>query len=339
MSFARSISNTLAAAAIGILASGGLLRAQELKEITIALDWIPNVEFAGLWIAMEKGYFAEEGLKVEFLPGGPNATPAAVSVAAGKADFGYTSWLPFADAILRKNDFKLVAATFPESPQCVISLAKKPILAAKDLVGSSILVPAPNAKIAIEATLKLNDLPSEWKEVPSGFSPEPLLAGQADGFVGFATNQVITLEKLGLELDKDFHFTSFYDMGFPQFGSGIFVPTQTLQEHSDTVRGFLKALARGWALNAQDPSIGADLAVGKFGRDLGLNAAQQLRQNEIQISRMPENPREMLVLDREIISGPMYAAAEVTGREGLPDPAKIIDFDLMAEIQSELRNN
>ena len=332
----RTITKSLIVIAVALMASIGPSHAQELKTLTVALTWIPNVQFAGLWIAMDQGYFKEEGLKIKFIRGGPKTAPAAVSVAAGKAQIGYTHWLPFVDAVLRGNKFKLIAATYPQSPQGVISLAKKPILTAKDLLGSGILTPAPNAKIAVDATLRINGLNLNWKQIPAGFSPEPLIAGQGDGFIGFATNQVITMEKLGLKRNKDFYFTSFYDMGFPQFADGIFVQEAFLKSDRRVVVGFLRALARGWEKNMKNPAFAADLTIKNPAKDLGLNPAQQRRQNEIQIARMPKNPRDVLVLDRATISGPMYKAALATGRKALPEPSTIMDFDIMDEIQSGL---
>ena len=51
---------------------------------------------------------------------------------------------------------------------------------------------------------------------------------------------------------------------------------------------------------------------------------------------MPKNPRDVLILDRATISGPMYKAALATGRKALPEPSTIMDFDIMGEIQSGL---
>ena len=86
----------------------------------------------------------------------------------------------------------------------------------------------------------------------------------------------------------------------------------------------------------KNPAFAADLTIKNPAKDLGLNPAQQLRQNEIQIARMPKNPRDVLVLDRAAISGPMYKAALATGRKALPEPSTIMDFDIMGEIQSGL---
>lgn len=160
-------------------------RAQDLKKVRIALGWIPDVQYAGMWIAMNEGYFAEEGIEVEFILGGPNAAGPVVSVSSGAADIGISAWLPLIDAVRKGNDFDLFAYTFPKSPLGLISLAADPIVKPEDIVGAKILSQDLNARTAIDAVLKLNNLPVQWEEVPAGFSPEPLLAKQGKGYVAF----------------------------------------------------------------------------------------------------------------------------------------------------------
>ena len=113
--------------AMAALAAPSIARAQA-KSIKVALGWINNVEYAGVWMGLENGYFKEEGLDVKTLPGGPNAPPPPVTVASGGAEIGYGNWLPYLDALARGNDFVLLAGTFPVSPLGILSLPGKPIL-------------------------------------------------------------------------------------------------------------------------------------------------------------------------------------------------------------------
>ena len=131
------------------------------------MSWIPNVEYGGVWIAMEKGYFADEGLSIKHFPGGPNAPKPPVTLAAGKIDIGYGSWYSFLDAVSRGNDFVLIAATFAVSPLGILSLGDNPIRKPADIIGKKILAQGATERKAIEATLILNNLPNNWKAVPA----------------------------------------------------------------------------------------------------------------------------------------------------------------------------
>ncbi|WP_428668962.1 ABC transporter substrate-binding protein [Reyranella sp.] len=315
----------------------------QVKPVRVAFGWIYNVEYAGVWMALENGYFKEEGLDVKTLPGGPNAPPSPVTVASGGAEIGYGTWLPYLDAVNRGNDFVLVAGTFPVSPLGILSLPAKPILKAADIVGKKILAQGPNERTAIDATLALNNLPKTWEFVPAGFSPEPLLSKAGDGYTAYGTNQAVTLEvKMNMVRGKDFFFTSFDEMGYKSFANLIFVKRDYLQAERATVVKFLRALTRGWTEDLKDPAVAARLAVNKYGADLGLDLKQQTRQNELQFA-MLKNPAKpdapLLTLDRDTIAGPMYAAAKASGRDKLPDVDKLCDFSVMTEVHASLKKS
>jgi ABC-type nitrate/sulfonate/bicarbonate transport system substrate-binding protein len=328
-------------AAAGVLAAPAV-RAQG-KPVRVALGWINNVEYAGVWMALENGYWKEDGLDVKTIPGGPNAPPPPVTVASGGAEFGFGTWLPYLDAVGRGNDFVLVAGTFPVSPLGILSLPAKPILKAADIVGKKILAQGPNERTAIDATLALNNLPKQWEFVPAGFSPEPLLAKAGDGYTAYGTNQAITLEvKMNMVRGKDFFFTSFDEMGYKSFANLVFVKRDYLKAERATVVKFLRGLTRGWAEDVKDPAVAAKLVVNKYGADLGLDLKQQTRQNELQFAMLknPGKPDEpLLTLDRDTIAGPMYAAAKASGRDKLPEVDQLCDFSVMQEVHASLKKS
>jgi len=333
------------ATATGALALGGTIglrsaRAQT-KPVRAALGWINNVEYAGVWLGLENGYFKEEGLDLKTLPGGPNAPPPPVTVASGGAEFGFAAWLPFLDAVNRGNDFVLVGGVFPVSPLGILSLPGKPILKAADIVGKKILAQGPNERTAIDATLALNNLPKTWEFVPAGFSTEPLLAKAGDGYTAFGTNQAVTLEvKMNMVRGKDFFFTSFDSMGYKAYTNLVFCTRAYLQAERATVVKFMRGLTRGWMADLKDPAVGAKLAVDKYGADLGLDLKQQTRQNELQYAMLknPDKPdQKLMVLDRDSIAGPMYAAAKASGRDKLPDVDKLCDFSVMADVHASIK--
>ena len=330
----------LQAASAATVAGPFAARAQA-KPVRLALSWINNVEYAGFWMALENGYFKEEGIEIKHLSGGPNAPPPLVTVAASGADIGYATWLPFLDALGRGNDFVLIAGTFPVSPLGIISLPGKPILSAADIVGKKILAQGPNERTAIDATLSLNNLPKQWEMVPAGFSPEPLLAKAGDGYTAFGTNQAVSLERMGMVRGKDFHFTSFDSMGYRFYFSLLFTSRAYLTAERPTVVKFLRSVTRGWMENEKDPAVAAKLCVDRYGADLGLDLKQQTRQNELQLA-MTKNPSKpdqpLLVLDRDAITGPMAEAAKASGRPAL-DVDKFVDFALMQEVHASLKKS
>jgi ABC-type nitrate/sulfonate/bicarbonate transport systems, periplasmic components len=324
-----------------LVAAAGTVLADELPKVRVQLGWIGNVQYGEQYIALEDGLFKKHGIDVTISPGGPNAPSALTSVAAGDADIGFTGWLPFLDAVAKGNDYVLIAAQMQVSPLGIISLKDKPILKPQDLVGSKILAQGPNEKTAIEATLSLAGLPrDQWTQVPAGFSPEPLISKAGEGYTGFATNQVITLEQMGLVKDKDFYFRSFDDLGFKGYAGIAFTSRKYLDEHRDRVVAYLQAIVEAWQKNEKDFSYAPKLIVEKYGADYGLDILQQTRQNEVQAPYYrpggdPDFP--IYSINLEHIAGPMMDAARASGRTNLPDASKIAAPDLVLEALANLK--
>jgi ABC-type nitrate/sulfonate/bicarbonate transport system substrate-binding protein len=255
-----------------------------------------------------------------------------VVVASGRAEVGYTTWLPFLDAVAKGNRFVMIAATFPRSPLGIISLPRKPLRKPADLVGAKILAQGANEQSSIDATLALAGLAKQWTMVPTGFSPEPLLAGDADGYTAFEVNQTITLERMGLKRDVDFFFTSFDELGFRGYAGIAFTTQEVLHAQRPLLLGTLKGLVRGWQDVAADPAAAAKLVVEKYGADYGLDLAQQTRQAQLEVPLMKlPGQQELLVMDRAAVAGPMTAAAKATGRSVPEDLDSIADFRLAEE--------
>lgn len=329
----RFLRRSLAAA--GALAAPYAVFAQSkpLRAVTTAFAWINNVQHAGYWIALDRGYFAAEGIDAKHLQGGPNAPSPLATVSAGKAEIGQANWLPFLDAVKQGNDFVIVGTNFPASPLAIISRADKPIRTAKDLVGARILAQGPNERTAIEATLALNNLPNQYTFVPAGFSPEPLLAKQGDAYTAFVTNQPLTLERMGLKPEKDFHVVTFDQLGFKAAATLVFVSRASLQKDRAMLAGYMRALVRGWTDNEKDPALAAQLTVTKYGADLGLDAKQQQRMNEAQIP-LARASKRLFEMDPERIRS-MFAAAKATGRSDLPAADRIFDMSILEEAYKE----
>ena len=311
---------------------------QTLTSVTTALGWIPNAEYAGLWIAIENGYFAEEGIEIHYTPGGPNAPGVLVSLSAGDAQYAGGDWIPFLEAVGKGNDFVVLGAAFPTSPAAIISLAKHPVKEPKDLVGIRILNQMPADKNTVDFILNKAGLPLDYTLVPTGFSPEPLVAGDGDAYFAFATNQPITLENMGLKRDTDFFVTLMADLGYATPAGIIIADKKYVAENRPLVVGYLKALVRGWIENGKDPKVAAQLIVDKYGADFGLELAQQIRQNElgqplIQTAGAP-GP---FWFDPAVVQTTIAAIAKSAGITTMPPTEQIVDLGPLEEALAAIK--
>ncbi|MCU1662884.1 MAG: hypothetical protein QOI36_3980 [Pseudonocardiales bacterium] len=322
----------LAACGAGGDTGGGPTASTSLR---VALGWITNVEFAGFWLADDRGYYKQEGLAVEFLPGGPNAPDPTQTLAAGGAEIAIpVAMQAFLSAVNQGNDFVAYGTMFQNAPSALLSLTKKPVRTAKDLVGARVLGQQ-GVQPYVEAAMRLAGVPVQYEFIPVGYEPSPLVEGQGDVYTCFATNQPITLEQQGMVQDRDFVVTTYEQLGLPQYSSPLCSKRSWLDANRPIVEKFMRATIRGWQDNTADPSVAAHLAVEKYGADLGLDLAQQTRENQLQI---PYTQSELTTssglfrIDPARLSGPMYAAYKAAGVTPLPDVAKIVDTSVLDNV-------
>lgn len=314
-----------------------LTSAQALTPMTYAMGWIPNVEYAGFWVALENGYFAEEGIEGLYTPGGPNAPGVLVRLAAGQAEIAGGDWMPLLEARARGNDFIVLGSAFPKSPAALMSMAANPVLKPEDLIGKRILNQMPADANTINFILENAGLDGDYELVQTGFSPEPLLAGDGDAYMAFATNQPITFENMGLVEGKDFHVTLMADLGY-DIPAGPFVASRKfVEENRDLVVRYLRALARGWIENGKDPSFAASLVTSKYGADFGLEQSQQVRQSELgqQLVTADDAPGPFW-FDPNLVDTTVAAIAEASGIETPPRASEIVDLGPLEEALASL---
>ncbi len=238
------------------------------------------------------------------------------------------------DAINEGNDFVVFGTQYQSSPGAVLSLADKPVTKPEDLVGITFLGQE-GVNVLIDAVLDIAGLPKDYDFVVAGFTPDPLIEGQGDAYSCFAVNQPITLEQQGMVEGEDFVVTTWADLGLPSYSNLFFAERSWLADNRDTVVGFIRATIKGWEQNEVDPAVAAALAVEKYGADLGLDLAQQTRQNELQIPLMKSDLTDasgLFRIDPELWDGAMTAAYLAADRESAPAAADVLDLTILDDV-------
>lgn len=340
----RSVLVKTAASAGGVTLGGAFLAAcdapareqsgagaqAEVQPVKVQFLWIKNVEFAGEWIADTDGTYKKEGVKPEFLSGGPNVDGVAV-VSAGGADIGLTGgFTELIDANAKGSEFVAFAAAFQKSPGGVLSLARKPVHKPEDLVGKKI-GGQEGARRVLDAVLKLNNLPPNYEFVPVGFDPQPLIEGACEAYTCYVTNQPLVLAEKNIP-----HVAVTYtDLGFVSYGNVFFAKRSVLKAKRDAIVRYLRATIIGWEKNAKDPAIAAKLAVEKYGADLGLSLSQQILENKAQIALSESEvtkAKGLFWMDPDRITGPVYRSLTAAGRTNLPKMEDFVDLSILKDV-------
>jgi ABC-type nitrate/sulfonate/bicarbonate transport system substrate-binding protein len=225
--------------------------------IRVALDWTPNTNHTGLFVAQQEGWFRQAGLDVQFLP--YNNTPPDTLVGSGAADFGISFQDQFTYAKGAGADEVSVMAILQHwATQIAVRADRADITSPKDLdgktyggFGAAYEVPK------MQAVIKAAGGTGQFKSVILGTAAyEALYAGQVDFTEPFVTWEGIEAQLRGQPL-KTFDYT---DYGFPDAYSVLLVGNGTwLGAHPDQARAFVQAVQRGYQLAADDPATGAEL--------------------------------------------------------------------------------
>jgi ABC-type nitrate/sulfonate/bicarbonate transport system substrate-binding protein len=278
-----SSSSSSTAAAASATASGSAsassTTAADLGALSYRLSWIKNVEFAGSYIADSKGYYKTAGFSsVNLISGGASATPMEADVATGKALFGVSSPDITGAAIMKGAPLVIIGAEYQKNPFAIMSMAKTPILTAKDMYGKKIGVQVANTSVWTSFLKAAGLDASKITVVPVQFDPTPLTQGTVDGWFSFITNEPNELRS------KGFKVATFLlaDQGYPLVSETYFTTKDTLSSKPDVVKAFLTAEIKGWKDSIADPGLGATLTVSTYGKGLGLTIPEQTQESATQ---------------------------------------------------------
>lgn len=227
--FLRGSAGVIGVAALGTSLLPRVARAQDVTPLDFQIRWLKEVSFGGWFAGIENGYFADEGIELNVIAGGPTLDVQQV-VAGGSVPIGEG----ITDRILigrvdQGIPFKIIGALYQRSPAAFMSFAEKNITTPADMVGKRIATTAEGRPL-VEALFTNAGLPAtEWTFVPSGFDPSPIVNDEADLFHGFRTGQGNLLELGGQAMN----YVTYDQFDFPVYDAPIFVLDSTLETQED----------------------------------------------------------------------------------------------------------
>ena len=252
---------------IAALSIGG--PAFALDRVVHQLGWIKSVQFGGHFMAIEQGYFKDQGIDAEFTPGGPG-TDTTTAVAAGQAMTTDGDVEGVVRSRLNGIPVKAFAAIMQKAPGAIMSLAKTPIKGLADFPGKTIALPN-GTRPQLELLLKAAKIdPTTVNFVPVGTDPGMLASGQVDGYYGWATNQGVMLKTRGVDIAVAY----MNDLGLPGYAGVLYATDDTIQKNHELLVRWLKAEIKGWQWFLDHPDETAKLMVDKYGQR-GLNLQAQ----------------------------------------------------------------
>ncbi|HEV2067929.1 MAG TPA: ABC transporter substrate-binding protein [Thermomicrobiales bacterium] len=258
----RQLVQTAAGGALAVTGAAALSlpkasSAQDLTEVTLALDWYPNANHAGIYMALDRGYFREVGLDVEvFTPADP--TTVLQTVGAGRDTFGISYQNDVLQARAQGVPVVSVAALVQHPLNSLMVLEESGIESPADLEGKTIAMAGlPSDEAYIETILQSVGLSIDDVEVVNvGYDLMPaVLSGRADAVIGvYWTHETILAEQEGHPV----RYFRIEEYGVPDYYELVLVTgEQTIAEQEEVVRSMLGALRKGYnaAMRAPEEAL------------------------------------------------------------------------------------
>ena len=226
-------------------------------KIKFTLDWKFEGPATPYLVALDKGYYKDEGLDVTVDPG--NGSVESVNrVAGGTYEFGFadiTALIKFRDNAANLP-IKAVLMVYDAPPNSIVTLKKTGIKTPKDLEGKILGAPATDASFAVWPIFaKANGIDvSKVKNENIGFPVrEPLLAqGKVDAVTAFYFSSYFNLKSNGVA-DDDIVFLMMRDLGVEVYGNAVIVNPAFAQAHPKEVAGFVRATIKGIQETIKNP--------------------------------------------------------------------------------------
>ncbi|WP_117194349.1 ABC transporter substrate-binding protein [Rhizobium terrae] len=240
----RFISNAAALGGLAATSSFVGIRAGKAKDtakVRMQLGWLVSNGVLGEVAAIKKGFFEEQGIELEIVPGGPSVDGVA-GVASGQSATGQISSSP--SVMLARSagmPVKAFLSGYQKHPFTYFSLKNKAIKTPKDMIGKTIAT-QPTAFILLRALLAKNGIPEDQvKMVNMGSDMNQLITGQADAVTGWLTN-VNALDVLG---DNRVDMM-LWDSGLQLYANVYYTTDEQIDKHSDVLERFTRGAAKGW---------------------------------------------------------------------------------------------
>lgn len=252
----------LIGAALAALAAGSA----SAEEVKLQLKWVTQAQFAGYYVAKEKGFYDEEGLEVTIMPGGPDISPTQV-MAGGGADVT-VDWMPSALAAREKGlDLVNIAQPFKSSGMMLTCLKETGIKGPEDFKGKTLGVWFGGNEYPFLSWMATLGIPTDGSEggvtvLKQGFNVDPLLQKQAACISTMTYNEYWQVIDAGIA-PEDLVTFKYEDEGVATLEDGLYVMGDKLADPAfkEKMVKFVRASMKGWKYAEANPDEAAGIVL------------------------------------------------------------------------------
>ncbi len=254
--------NKFIATAMGLSFGLASFSAMAADEVTLQLKWVTQAQFAGYYVALDKGFYEEADLDVTINPGGPDVAPPQV-IAGGGADV-IIDWMPAALASREKGvPLVNIAQPFAKSGMMLTCLKETGIESPDDFPGRTLGVWFFGNEYPFLSWMSKLGIPTEGGDdgvtvLKQGFNVDPLIQKQADCVSTMTYNEYWQVIDAGISPD-DLKVFKYEDQGVATLEDGLYVLEDNLSDPAfvDKMARFVDASMKGWMWAKENPEEAA----------------------------------------------------------------------------------
>ncbi|UWQ19225.1 ABC transporter substrate-binding protein [Jannaschia sp. M317] len=256
----------ITSAALALAMTGGAMADGHANSVTLQLQWVTQAQFAGYYVALDKGFYEEEGIDVTILPGGPDIAPPQV-LAGGGAD-AMLNWMPSALSAREKGlPVVNIAQPFKTSGLMLTCWKDTGITGPQDFKGKTIGVWFFGNEYPFLSWMSQEGISTDGGDdgvtvLKQGFNVDPLLQRQADCISTMTYNEYGQVLDAGVSEDELVTF-KYEDMGVATLEDGIYVLEENLEDEAfkEKMVKFVRASMKGWKYAEENPGEAAEIVL------------------------------------------------------------------------------
>lgn len=266
----------------------------EITRLTFQLDWHFNVQFAGLLVAQERGWYREAGLEVTFIP-------ADTEMKVVRAVVEHTNWLGCSesgvllDERAKGRPVKAIGTMLQGSPMCLMGLKTNGYHNVRSLEGKTIGTHLDGIR-AFDFILARERLDrSKFRVIYKEHTVKPLIDGTCDAIQGYLIDEAVELEVLGHALN----IIPYYDYGYPAYSQVYYTSEETLKANGKALQSFLQVSRAGWQTALLEPSESVRLVIEKYNPKLNVEYQMRSLQRIARLSTLETGFGRLGTMDRK----------------------------------------
>ncbi len=236
------------------------VKPSENSTVSLQLQWFTQCQFAGYYVALEKGWYKEEGIDLTIYPGGPDIVPIDL-VTGGSRDFGTTLLADLTDSIQKGKPAISIAQIQQNNGLRLLAKKSSGIKTPEDFVGKKVGVWLGGWEVQFIAMLAQMQIVEESVNVISqGFSMTPFVEGRLDVASAMIYNEYYMVLDAGVK-KQDLNIIDYadYKLDFP--GDVLFTSQKFKKENPQLCLKMLRASIRGWQYALDHPDEAASIVV------------------------------------------------------------------------------